>query len=220
MRTAILFGASGLVGSWVLRLLLDSDYYSKVIIITRKPFFQNHPKLEKHIIDFKVLKQYKHFVQGDDLFFCIGTTLRDAGSVEAFRQVDVEIAREVGEIAVENNVQRFIAVSSLGADPNAGNFYRKAKGEMEVLLRRKKLPRLTIVRPSLLIGERKYSRIRETLLRIFLTLISPFLVGSLAKYKPIRAEKLARAMIKLAQEKKPKLIYESNELREIGKIRV
>ena len=209
-----------MVGSWVLRLLLDSDEYNKVVIITRKPFFQNHPKLEKHIIDFKVLKQYKHFVKGDDLFFCIGTTLKDAGSVEAFRQVDLEIAREVGEIALENQVKRFLVVSSLGADPNAGNYYRKAKGEMEVTLRRMQLPCLTILRPSLLIGERKYTRTREILLRFLLMLLSPFLIGSFAKYKPLPAEMVARAMIKLAQVEKPQLSYESDEIREIGKIKV
>jgi uncharacterized protein YbjT (DUF2867 family) len=220
MKTAVLFGASGLVGSWVLDLLLESNKYEKVIIISRKPFFQNHPKLEKHIIDFKVLDQYKHFVQGNDLFYCIGTTLKDAGSKEAFQAIDRDLPVQVGRIARENGIKTFVFISSVGADPNTGQYYRKAKGEAEVRLRRLKLPNLIILRPSLLVGERRYTRLNEVLLKLLLTLLRPFLIGKLAKYRPVRAEFVARAMVKLAQEKEPKLVYESQEIAEIGRIKV
>ena len=134
-KTAILFGGSGLVGGFCLELLLESPIYAKVLSFGRKKLNKEHEKLEQIEIDFEKLSQYQKLIQGNDLFCALGTTIKKAGSQEAFRKVDLEYPAEIAKIAVKNGVSQFILVSSAGADSKSNNFYTKVKGELEDIIR-------------------------------------------------------------------------------------
>ncbi len=217
MKTALIIGSTGLIGSHLLHQLLDSNDYIKVITFVKRDTGLKHPKLTQYIINFDQPETYKELVVGDDLFCTIGTTIKNAGSKDAFRKVDFEYPKEFATIALQNNVKQFLIISSLGADANSGNFYLKTKGEIQDFLRECNFESVTVLQPSLLLGNRKEFRLGEKIGSFFMKLFSFLLIGNLKKYKPIQSEAVAKAMFSVAQKNyKGFHIIESNEIQVIA----
>jgi uncharacterized protein YbjT (DUF2867 family) len=218
LKTALIIGSTGLIGSQLLQLLLESDYYSSVITFVKRDTGIQHPKLKQHIIDFEKPESYRDLVEGDDFFCTIGTTINKAGSKEAFRKVDFEYPEQFAKIAIENKVKQFLIISSLGADANSSNFYLKTKCEIERFLKNSTLKKISILRPSLLLGNRAEFRLGEKVGAFFMKAFSFLFIGSLKKYKPIKSETVARALFAIAQQNKNGFtIYESDLIQEIVK---
>ncbi|NDP28092.1 MAG: NAD(P)H-binding protein [Flavobacterium sp.] len=217
MKTALIIGSTGLIGSQLLNLLLESTEYEKVITFVKRDSGIQHPKLRQHIIDFDQQENYQNLVVGDDFFCTIGTTIKNAGSQEAFRKVDFEYPKEFAKIALQNKVKQFIIISSLDALSTSSNFYLKTKGEIEDFLRKCSFESIVILRPSLLLGNRKEFRLGEKIGAFFMKLFSFIFVGKIKKYKPIQGEDVAKAMISIAQKNyKGFHIIESDAIQEIG----
>lgn len=215
-KTAILLGASGLVGSFLLDMLLDGEEYTSVIVFVRKHLNKVHPKLNQHVIDFDAPETYKDWVAGDDLFCCLGTTIKQAGSQEAFRKVDLEYPVVFAGMAKENGVKQYLIVTSIGADSRSSTFYLRTKGECENNLKQTGIPSISVFRPASLTGERKYKRWNEKISVPLLKVFSVFLIGRLKKFRPIAAEQVAKAMYCVAQEfKMGYTIYESDKIQSI-----
>lgn len=214
--TAILLGASGLVGGYLLDMLLDCGIYKQIVIFVRKPLSKVHPRLIQHIIDFDKTESYKHLVKGDDLFCCLGTTIKKAGSQAAFRKVDYEYPLKFAEIAKEAQIEQFLIITSIGADAKSSVFYTRTKGECEDSISALQLNTLRIFRPSLLLGNRPEFRLGEKLSKYSMKLLSIFMVGKLKKYRPIEARQVANAMMITAQQPSTGLaIYESDQIQKL-----
>ncbi|WP_264565084.1 NAD(P)H-binding protein [Flavobacterium sp. N3904] len=218
MKTALIIGSTGLIGSQLLQLLLESDQYSRVITFVKRDSGIQHPKLKQHIIDFDNPESYRDLVEGDDFFCTIGTTINKAGSKEVFRKVDFEYPEQFAKIATQNKIKQFLIISSLGADAASSNFYLKTKGEIENLLKTLALEQISILRPSLLLGNRTEFRLGEKIGAFFMKAFSFMFVGNLRKYKPIESATVAKALFAIAQQNnKGFTIYESDSIQEIGK---
>ncbi|MFY9310854.1 MAG: NAD(P)H-binding protein [Bacteroidia bacterium] len=219
-KTALVLGASGLVGNELLHLLLKDSHFDKVKIFVRKPIAISHKKLEQHIINFDAITDYKEFIKGDVFFCCIGTTINTAGSKEAFIKVDYTYPTEFAKIAKTNNVKHFLFISSIGADENSSNFYLMVKGDTENTLTELDFEKLDIVRPSLLTGKRNEIRFGEIVGKVVMKALSFLFIGKLRKYKPIEATTVAKAMIKLSAQKtnapKKNAIVLSDQLQALG----
>ncbi len=216
MKKAIIFGASGLVGNCILKLLIADSRYEQIIIFLRKPLNYNNPKVAEVISDLKDLKSIQVDFTADEIYCCLGTTISNAGSKEAFRKVDYNLPLAIGNWAQQNTIQKLLVVSSLGADSASKNFYLKTKGEMERDLIKLDLNRLSFFRPSMLLGERTESRPTEAFGKFMMNALSFIFVGPLKKYKAIPANTVAKAMIYVANMKESKQVYESEELFELG----
>lgn len=215
-KTAILLGASGLVGSFLLDILLDSEEYTSVVIFVRKEISRKHPKLVEHIIDFNELDKYAGLVQGDDLFCCLGTTIKQAKTREAFKQVDYYYPVKFAEMAKQNGVSQFLMVTSIGASAGSSVFYLKTKGECEESVREINIPSTSVFRPSSLLGPRKVVRRQEKIGEVVMKIFSFCLVGKLKKYKPIQAGKVAYGMYTVAQlAKEGFTVYESDQIQSL-----
>lgn len=217
MRTALLLGSTGLVGSKLLMMLLNNQEYARVVVFNKRDSGISHPKLIQHIIDFEKLSDIKHLVSGHDFFCTIGTTIKKAGSKPAFQKVDYEYPRQFSMFAQENNVNQFLIVTSIGADDKSANFYLKTKGQIEAFLKDSFIESVSVLQPSLLLGQRNEFRLAEKAGAIFSKVFSFLLFGSFKKYKPIHSETVAKAMISLALKRKPGFhIYPSDVIDEIG----
>ena len=217
MKTALIIGSTGLIGSELLNLLLDSNDYLKVITFVKRDTGIKHRKLTQHIIDFDKPETYKELIVGDDFFCTIGTTIKKAGSKEAFRKVDFEYPRQFAAFALQNKVQKYLIISSLSADANSGNFYLKTKGEIQDFLKDCNFESVAVLQPSLLLGNRTEFRLGEKVGAFFMKTLSFLFLGNLKKYKPIEGKTVAKALLKIAQtNNKGFKIYESDAIQEIG----
>ena len=201
-KTAIVIGATGMVGKQVLNLLLDLDVYKQVIAVTRKPL-PTHPKLKNLVIDFDRLAEALKKVKADDAFCCLGTTIKQAGTKTAFHKVDYTYNFEFAHTLKQNGCQHFLLISSLGAFPKSLVFYSRVKGLLEKDITALNFSRLSILRPSLLLGERTENRLGESLAVRLIPLISPFLRGGLRAIQPIQGASVAKAMVAIAQQDAP-----------------
>ena len=218
MKTALVIGSTGLIGSKLLELLLESDDYNKVVAFTKRPIGIKHSKLTQHIIDFDKPETYSELIVGDDFFCTIGTTIKSAGSKEAFRKVDFEYPRQFATFALQNKVKQFLIISSLGADANSGSFYLKTKGEIQDFLADSDFESVAVLQPSLLLGDRTEFRFAEKVGGFLMKLLPFLFFGNLKKYKPIEGKTVANALVKIAQKNnKGFKIYESDVIQEIGK---
>ncbi|UFH36931.1 NAD(P)H-binding protein [Flavobacterium acetivorans] len=172
MKTALIIGSTGLIGSQLLNLLLESKDYNKVITFVKRDSGKQHPKLSQHIIDFDQPESYQELIVGDDFFCTIGTTIKKAGTKEAFKKVDFEYPQQFASFASKNKVKNFLLISSLGADETSGNFYLKTKGEIENVLKNSDFESVSILRPSLLLGNRQEFRLGERVAGIFMRTLS------------------------------------------------
>lgn len=194
-RTALLLGASGLTGQILLNLLLDDPFYTHVIVYVRKAVKVSHPKLEQQIVHYDKLDTA---VQADDVFCCLGTTIKKAGSQQVFRQVDLVYPQKVAELQVNAGSQRLFVISALGADEHSSIFYSRTKGQLEKALMTLGYSCLCIFRPSLIMGERDEKRIGEQIGKVIAKIIEPILIGFLRKYRAVTALSLAKSMLDAA----------------------
>ena len=212
MKTALLFGASGLVGSHLLNQLIKDTNYSKIKLFVRSVTEIIDPKVEIIKTDFNNLQNHKEDVKGDDCFFCIGTTKKNSSDKDEYRRVELDIPKEIAKIAKLNLVNSFIFVSAIYANSNSSGDYVRFKGLVEEELKRLNFPKLALMRPSFLMGDRKEKRVGEKIGIFVFKLLSPLLLGPLKKMKPIHSETVAKAMIRAANENLEKNVFESSEI--------
>jgi len=216
LKSALLLGASGLVGRHCLHLLLEDQTYGKVITFVRTPINLQHPKLEQHIVDFDHLDKYAHLTKVNEVFCCLGTTIKKAGSQEAFRKVDFTYPVEIAKIAAQNGVEQFSIITALGANPKSSVFYNRVKGKVEEAIAKLSFKTINIFRPSLLLGKREERRIREKIGELLLHGLKPFLVGPLRKYRAIEASVVAAAMVQVARKNLQGIkIFESDQIPQV-----
>ena len=218
MKTALVIGSTGLIGSHLLNILLESNEYSKVIAFTKRDLGIKNSKLVQHIIDFDQPETYSQLIVGDDFFCTIGTTIKKAGSQKEFRKVDFEYPKQFASFALQNNVTQFLIISSLGANASSSNFYLKTKGEIQEYLKATDFETVAVLQPSLLLGDRTEFRLAEKVGGFFMKVISFVFFGNLKKYKPIEGKTVAKALFTIAQRSNVGFkIYESDMIQEIGK---
>jgi len=199
-KTALLAGATGLVGSALLPLLLASGRYAKVIVVGRRPVAVQHPKLVQVVTELDQLEHERLRLIADDVFCCLGTTIRQAGSQEAFYKVDFLYVVQLAALTAANFAAQFLVVSSLGADVNSRFYYSRVKGEMEEAVSQTPFRAIHIFRPSLLLGERPAPRLGERFGAVVLALVRPLLRGGWRKYRPVAATTVAQAMLRAAED--------------------
>lgn len=215
-RTALVFGATGLVGKALVEELCKSDRYGMIKIFVRgRTDFEGMEKIKECIIDFNFLKEYSAMITGDDLFICIGTTIKKAGSVSRMEEIDRDLPLGIASAASQNSVERLAVVSSLGANPESSNYYLRIKGEMEKGLMKLNFRTLIILRPSILLGSRTEKRTGEKIGKIIMGIFGMFLVGRLSKYKGIQGAKVARAMMNSIDDETGLKILESDQIQSI-----
>ena len=215
MRTALIFGSSGLVGGHLLNQLIKDNNYSKIKLFVRSISEITDSKVEIIKTDFNNLENHKEDIKGDDCFFCIGTTKKNSTGKEEYRRVELDIPKEIAQIAKSNLVNSFIFVSALYANPKSSGSYVRFKGMVEEELKSLNFTKLGIMRPSFLMGNRKEKRVGEKIGIFVFKLLSPLLLGPLKKMRPIHSETVAKAMIRAANENLEKNIFESNEIAEL-----
>ena len=217
MKTALLFGVSGLVGGHLLNQLIKNNNYSKIKLFVRSVPQISDPKIEIIETDFNNLENHNEDIKGDDCFFCIGTTKQNSPDKNEYQRVELEVPKQIAQIAKSNLVNSFIFVSALYANPKSSGNYVRFKGMVEEELKRLNFPKLALMRPSFLKGDRKEKRVGEKIGIFVFKLLSPLLLGPLKKMRPIHSETVAKAMIRAANENLEKNIFESNEIDELTK---
>ena len=215
MKTALLFGVSGLVGGHLLNQLIKNNNYSKIKLFVRSVPQISDPKIEIIETDFNNLENHNEDIKGDDCFFCIGTTKQNSPDKNEYQRVELEVPKQIAQIAKSNLVNSFIFVSALYANPKSSGNYVRFKGMVEEELKRLNFPKLALMRPSFLMGDRKEKRVGEKIGIFVFKLLSPLLLGPLKKMRPIHSETVAKAMIRAANENLEKNIFESNEIAEL-----
>jgi len=225
-RTALVLGATGLVGRHLLAGLRREPRYGRVVVLSRRalpskgpagpgargqarrraPAFvvgsappgNTGPSVDVHQVDFDALEAHAGLFGVDDIFCCLGTTIRKAGSREAFRRVDLDYPLQAARLGRAAGARQFLLVSAVGADPSSRVFYNRVKGEVEAAVPGVGYPRMVIFRPSLLLGEREESRPGERVAEWVMRPLGPLMRGPLARYRPVEAERVARAMVRRA----------------------
>ena len=215
MKTAIVFGSTGLIGGHLVNQLIQDNYYTKIKIFVRSLTSINNEKVEVINIDFNNLGNHKTEITGDDCFFCIGTTKQNSPDKNDYQKVELDIPKEIAQIAKANSVKSFIFISSIYANPNSSGNYVKFKGLVEEELKRLNFSKLGILRPSFLMGKRKENRVGEKIGIFTFSALSPLLFGPFKKMRPINSENVAKAMIKIANSNLEKTVFESNEIVEL-----
>ena len=215
MKTALIFGSSGLVGKNLLNQIINNSNYSKVKIFVRSSLEISDQKVEIINTDFKDLQKIKNLIIGDDCFFCIGTTKKNSPDKNEYRRVELDLPKKIAQISKSNDIKSFIYVSSGFADPKNSGDYLKFKGLVEEEIKSLNFEKIGILRPSFLLGNRKENRVGEKIGIFIFKLLSPIFVGPIKKMKPIHSEKVAKAMIKIANENIQKTIFESNEISDL-----
>jgi|GEM_PF-29683 len=217
-QTAVVFGATGLVGYDLVCELLDNNDYDKVIVVTRRRLVLTNPKLEQLILqDFAEVVQHKEILQASVYFCCIGTTIKKAGRKEAFRKVDYDIPFLIARLAEDLQIPTLVVISSMGAATRTSNFYLRTKGEMEMAVRETFTGKLVFIHPSLLLGYRNDYRFGESIAIMLMRIFGWLFVGKLARYRGIEALDVAKAMMVIARLPSPDQVYESDELRYLSK---
>jgi uncharacterized protein YbjT (DUF2867 family) len=216
-RSALVFGATGLVGRYLVEELIYNQEYSLIKVFGRGEYQAENKKIEYHRIDFDLPDTWSGQVAGDDLFICLGTTIRKAGSVAMMERIDRDYPASVARIAAKNGIRRIAVVSSMGASAASKNYYMRIKGEMEDQIIAAGIAKTVIVRPSMLIGDRNEFRLAELIAKGVMTVINPLMVGSAKKYRGIHGRTVARAMISLLNKEADTVVFLSDTLLLSGK---
>ena len=209
-RRALLVGATGLVGSRLLERLLDETIYSNVAVWARRPLALSGPGLKVETIDFERLAE--HEVEADHVFCCLGTTMKQARSEQAFRRVDYDYPVALAQAAKRGGATRLLVVSALGANAASRIFYNRVKGEMEAAVASAGVPKTYIFRPSLLTGHRDTPRLGERIGQAVGAVLGPLL----GRYRPIDAGLVAAAMLKAALGDTRPGVIESEQIRALA----
>lgn len=199
-RTAILVGATGLVGHIILKKLVNDEVYSKITVISRRTPKITDQKIKLIQIEFDDLGQHANEIVGDDIFCCIGTIQKDTPNQAVYKKIDYQYPLDLAKISLKNGAISYNLISSMGADPNSRFFYTKTKGELERDLSTLPFKTINIYRPSLLDGERIGHRSSENFFVKIMRFINPILVGPLKKYRSIKAKTVAKAMLQQAEK--------------------
>ncbi len=217
-KTALVFGGTGLVGRELVSKLVSSGTYDRVVVPVRKETRSFPSGAEEIVFQPDQEASWADLVSGNDLFCCLGTTIRKAGSQEAFEKVDLHLPVRLATLAAEHGMEKFLVISSIGASARSSNFYLRTKGKMEEQVRA--VPGLTTVtlRPSMLLGNRQEFRFGEAAGKVIMSLLNPLMLGRWRKYRGIRASRVASAMIHLACMPDPPQIVESDQLEKLGQI--
>jgi len=216
-KKAILIGASGAIGSSLLTQLLKSTSYTNVLILVRRELPVQHPKLKQLVIDFDELHKHGTEIKGDIVFCCMGTTKSKTPDQQEYRKIDYQYPLDVGHIALANGAESYHLVSAIGANKNSSTFYTRTKGEVEEGLKTIPFKTICIYRPSLLEGKRTEKRFLESISNAVMHFINPLLSGSLKKYRSIKVEDVARAMLKQSlEDKKGIFTYQSDQIQELS----
>ena len=217
MKTALLFGASGLVGSHVLSQLISNNNYSKIKLFVRSSIDISDPKIEIIQTDFNNLENHREDIKGDDCFFCIGTTKKNSPDKNEYQRIELNIPKQVAQIAKSNNIKSYFFVSSGYANSKSSGDYLKYKGLVEEEILNLGFSKTGILRPSFILGSRKEFRLGEKIGIIIFKLLNPLFVGPLRKMRSIHSETTAIAMIKLANENIDQKIFESDQISDLVK---
>jgi uncharacterized protein YbjT (DUF2867 family) len=210
VKTALIAGATGLIGSQLLSLILEDDRYQQVKVLTRSSLNSDHPKMQNVVIDFDRLPTYADQMKADDVFCCLGTTMRKAKSRDAFRKVDFTYPLELAKLTRQQGTHQYLLVSALGANKRSTIFYNRVKGEVEEAIGQLGFETFHIFRPSLLLGPRKETRSGEDAAKWFYKVFG-FLIPN--KYKAIDSAKVAKAMLHYANVNRPgRFIHDSQDL--------
>ncbi len=213
-KTAIILGATGLTGSILLDFLLNDDGYEKIRLFSRSSVGISNPKLEEHLIDLFELENHKELFQADEVFCCIGTTKSKTPDNRVYKKIDYGIPFAAAKLSKENNINTFIVISAMGANPESKVFYNKTKGEMERDVLKQKIPNTYILQPGLIGGERGEKRLGESIAKFFFKILNPIIPKD---YRSISPETIAKAMVILAKQGHPKKRIENQTLKEIAK---
>lgn len=205
MKTAIIFGVTGLTGKALLHNIVEDARYSKIHIVTRRPCGFIHPKVEEILFNYKNFKELPS-IKTDHVFCCLGTTIKKAGSKEAQQIIDRDYPIDIAKYANTLGAEKMVTVSSIGADAKSSNFYLRTKGEMEEGVK-SNFKHSVFVRPSFLLGIREEMRIGERIGIALFSIINPLLFGGLSKYKGIQVSQLSKAMINACFNKTEEVLY-------------
>jgi hypothetical protein len=217
-KIAVVFGASGLVGRNLVELLSKDERYKEIKVFNRRNIIYESPKVKQINCDLENIDDISKQISGDDLFCCLGSTMKKAGSKEAFEFIDYVIPVKLSRIAFENKFTSFIAISSMGTNRITNNFYLNVKGRMEKGIQQFGIHNIAVVRPSIILGKRNEFRISESIGKIFMRIIKPFLIGNLKKYRAIEAKTIAKSMITIANQRGNKFNYDSEEIELLASI--
>lgn len=216
-KTAIVLGATGLVGGTLLDLLFKDERYSKVKVFSRRKLDENHSKLETHIGDLFQLEKFNPPFEGDEVFCCVGSTQAKTPDLEVYKKVDFGIPMTTAQLCKQKRIKTLIVISAMGADPKSSLFYNRIKGEMEEAVLAEKIEKTHFVQPALIGGKRDEKRPGESFFKGLLTLIDFLMVGPLKKYKIIMPETIAKAMLWLANHPYDEKRVPSQTLKELAK---
>jgi uncharacterized protein YbjT (DUF2867 family) len=220
-KTATIIGSTGLIGSYLLSLLQQDNYYHTIRLLVRRPIENNHPKAEVKLIDFNDEESFKLGIYGSDaVFITIGTTQQKVkGNKDAYRKVDYDIPVKAARYCQETGCPQLLLVSSVGADSKASNFYLQLKGEVEDAIKAINLPSVSVFRPSLLLGNREEKRAGEKVAQVLMPFLALGMFGPLSKYKPIHAADVAKAMMLTAKKQAPGFsIIEYDNIKEMARL--
>ncbi|WP_411348398.1 oxidoreductase [Paenibacillus sp. WLX2291] len=220
-KVALIAGATGLVGSALTSILLDAPEYRQIVVLVRKrvPEWDNTPRITQILVDYERLEDHLDDLVADDVYCCLGTTIKQAGTQDNMYRIDVTYPLRVAELAKRQGATQLLLVSAMGADRTSKIFYNRIKGELEHKLVGLDYPSFSAARPSLLLGERQELRTGERIGAVLAKVLSPLMGGALAKYKAIPAEKVARALYRMAcMEQRGVHVYNSDRLHELGDV--
>jgi len=216
MKTAIVLGASGLTGSLLLDRLLNDDRYGIVKVFGRKTIAKSHPKLQEHLCDLLKLEDQLELFNSDEVYCCIGTTMKKTSDKEVYHQIDFGIPVAAAKLCVKNNIETIVIVSALGANAKSSIFYNRTKGEMQEAVTAEKIKNIFFMQPSFIGGNRKEQRTGEKIGIAIFKFIQPILIGPLKKFRMIQADTIAKAMIKVTKDGYKKPVIESDEIAFLG----
>ncbi len=215
-KTAIVFGATGLIGKELIYHLIKDIRYKAVKVFTRRDLHIEHIKVIEKIVDVEKVEDYSELIKGDDLFICLGTTRRKAGSVKRMEDIDHHLPIKIAKAALLHGVKNIAVVSSVGADPGARNYYYRIKGNMEMDVRSLEFDRKVILRPSILLGKRDEFRLLESIGKGFIKTFGFLLNDKRRKYRGVYGKDVAYAMVREINNVNGKEIYESDEIKDIA----
>ncbi|MGY0217099.1 NAD(P)H-binding protein [Endozoicomonadaceae bacterium StTr2] len=195
-KTAVVIGATGVVGRSLVDLLAQSDAIRHVVTLTRRPAVHESTKVKNHVIDFEHLDYHAKLFAGDMMFSCLGTTLKQAGSIANQRKVDFDYQHQAAQLAAEQGIEHYLLVSSSGANSQSNAAYFRMKGELEQQVKHLPFNRISIFQPSLLVGERPDFRLGESIGRVIMPVLCR--LPGLKKYRPVTGKQVAAAMVKTA----------------------
>ncbi|WP_417362252.1 NAD(P)H-binding protein [Galbibacter sp.] len=215
-KTAIILGATGLTGNSLLLQLLEDDRYSRIVLFSRKSTGIQHPKIHEYFIDLFQLSNYKSVFKADDVFCCIGTTKAKTPNKDTYKAIDYGIPVSAAELCKKNNIPTFIVISSMGSNEKSKLFYNRTKGLMEQKVLKFDIKKTHILQPSLIEGNRKEKRFGEWIFKQLSKAMPLLKVGPLKKYQPVSENKIAKAMVYLANAEHKEIRIDNLTIHEIA----